>query len=375
MTFEARFDRGAQTAWWAPGRVNLIGDHTDYAGGLVLPFATPWGTTTWAAPRSDGLLAMVSEQRDQALTRFPLDSLEPNASRWTAYVEGAAWALLNEGVELTGADVYVDGNVPLGAGLSSSAALTCSTLLALLDLAGQHWSLERVAAAARQVENDYLGAPVGVMDPLVAMHGRRDYALLIDTQALSIEPVPLVLADHDCSLLVTTTHAQHQTSDDHYASRVAEVKAAESSLGVPSLREVTDPQRVEEIADPVIRRRARHVLTENARVRKTVALLKSNQLRSVGSMLTASHRSLRDDFDVSSPELDLAVSAALDADALGARLTGAGFGGSTITLVDATEAERIETAIKSAFDARGWAKPDVRSVRPSGGAHAVSTAA
>ena len=358
-------------AWWAPGRVNLIGDHTDYSGGFVLPFAIQLGTTTVVTPRNDGVLSTTSAQIAEPTPLRALAELSPNADSWTAYVEGTAWVLATEGVPLTGAHVHVDSNLPVSAGLSSSAALICSAMGALLAAARVSWDPHRMAVAAQRVENEYVGAPIGAMDPMVVMRATEDHALFIDTRSGSCEAVPLGLDGAGLALLIVDTGTTHRTTGVEYGRRVAQCHQAARLLGVPSLRDVAAAPDVDILSDHTLRARARHVVTENLRVLQTVALLRANQLRAIGPLMLASHASLRDDFQVSTPELDLVVESATHAGALGARLTGAGLGGCAVLLVEAAETERVAHEVRAACAARGFTRPRVLPVRPSWGAHPI----
>jgi galactokinase len=368
--FQDVFGRPPTVAWWAPGRVTLIGDHTDYSEGLALPVALHLGTTAYAAPREDGILAVASTQEGASPGSTPWSALSPNAASWTAYVEGVAWVLADEGVPLRGAEVLVHGDVPLGAGLSSSASLICSTMAALLELAGQVWDARRVTLAARRVENEYVGAPVGLMDHLVAMEAKPGHALFVDLRTLATEHVPLPLAEVGLALLVIDSGSGHRTTSDGYAQRVRECREASRLLGVATLRDVTDVD-LRRIDDPVLKSRARHVVSENDRVRQTVALLRAGRIREVGPVMLASHASLRDDFAVSTPALDRVVASAVTAGALGARLTGAGFGGCAVVLTEQQTSAEVATAVRSAAAAQGFGPPRIWSAVVSGGAHSA----
>jgi galactokinase len=293
---------------------------------------------------------------------------------WAAYPAGVAWALGQAGVEVGGTDLVVDGNVPAGSGLSSSAALECATATALADLHGADLDRPALAALARRAENEVVGVPSGVMDQMVSMLGRAGHALFLDTRSLATEQVPLSLDAAALSLLVIDTRAGHRLVDGAYADRRAACEAAAAVLGVPALRDAT-PEQVEAAAaalgDPGLRR-ARHVVTENARVLAAVALLRAGRLDRLGPLLAASHASLRDDYEVSSPELDTAVEAAVAAGAVGARMTGAGFGGSAIALVPRDLAGPVEDRVGDAFAAAGFGPPEVRSVTPSDGARRLA---
>jgi galactokinase len=285
-----------------------------------------------------------------------------------------AWVLAQEGVEVGGADVVVDGDVPAGSGLSSSAALECATATALADLAAAGLDRPTLARLARRAENEVVGVPSGAMDQMVAMLGRAGHALFLDTRSLETEQVPLPLEAAGLRLVVIDTRAGHRLVDGAYADRRAACEAAAATLGVPALRDAT-PEQVEAAAaalgDPGLRR-ARHVVTENARVLAAVELLRAGALDRLGPLLAASHASLRDDYEVSSPELDTAVAAAVDAGAVGARMTGAGFGGSAIALVPADRVGPVADRVGTAFAAAGFAAPEVAAVTPSDGARRLA---
>jgi galactokinase len=368
--FAERTGRDPDGVWAAPGRVNLIGEHTDYNDGFVLPAAIDRLVLAAAGRRGDGRLRLWSLQ---AGPPADLDLAEVGPGRvegWAAYPAGVAWALGQAGVELGGADLVVDGDVPAGSGLSSSAALECATATALADLYGA--GLDRVALAglARRAENEVVGVPSGVMDQMVSMLGRAGHALFLDTRSLATEQVPLPLEAAGLCLVVIDTRAGHRLVDGAYADRRAACEAAAAVLGVPALRDATlaDVEAAAgELGDPGLRR-ARHVVTENARVLEAVAWLRSGDLDRLGPLLAASHASLRDDYEVSSPELDTAVAAAADAGAVGARMTGAGFGGSAIALAPTDLAGRVAERAAEAFAAAGFAPPEVTAVVPTDGA-------
>jgi galactokinase len=365
---------GRSVTWSAPGRVNLIGDHTDYADGLVLPFAVPMRTVVSASARDDGVLRVTSDSVTDPY-EAPLASVPPadGPARWAAYVHGAARLVRDRGLPLTGADLMVTGGVPLGAGLSSSAALATASLAALVDLVGIRWSTDDLALAARAVENEYVGAPVGVMDPWVVTHARAGHALLLDTRTLHEEQVALALVRPGGSdpgtlaLLVVDSGTPHRTTGHTYAERVAQVRRAAADLGLDSLRDADDAA-LSLLPDPVLRARARHVVSENRRVRETVALLREGDVRGIGPLLTASHASLRDDYEVSTAELDLIVTAALEAGALGARLTGAGEGGCALALVEQERSSAVRTAVERELRAVLGRNPRSWWVVPSPGA-------
>jgi galactokinase len=356
--------------WHAPGRVNLIGEHTDYNEGFVLPFALAQGVRAAASRRDDGLLELRSRQVPKAQASVGVSQLAPGTpSGWAAYPAGAAWALRQAGYPVAGASIAIDADLERGAALSSSAALECATALALTELYGLSVPRPELAALARRGENDFVGVPSGIMDESASLLCRAGHALLLDCRSGETSDVPLDLAASGMVLLVIDTGVRHALADGRYAARRRSCEDAARALGVSSLRDVTgDPGAVERLADPVLRRRARHVVTENARVLEVVALLRAGETGGCGPLLTASHRSLRDDFEVSWPEADVAVGAATTGGALGARMTGGGFGGSVIALTETSRAVDVRAGVAAAYDRRGWAAPRFLEALPSPGA-------
>ncbi|MDX6238359.1 MAG: galactokinase, partial [Kribbellaceae bacterium] len=337
-TFAEVFGSEPDGAWRAPGRVNLIGEHTDYNDGLVLPIALPQRILVTAGARTDGVLAVASTQHD-GVTEFSLESLAPGSVKdWAAYPAGAAWILREAGYDIGGADLLVESDLPTGAGLSSSAALLCATAVALLGLRGIEVAPDEVARLAQRAENQYVGAPVGLMDQMASMCCTSGHALYFDIRAMSTDQIPFDPAADGLSLLVVDVKAPHRHVDGEYAARRKSCEQAAAELGVPALRSVSVADldgALARLSDDVVRRRVRHVVTEIHRVEEAVALMHAGKLREVGPLFTASHVSLRDDFEITVPELDVAVDAALAAGALGARMTGGGFGGCIIALVEA----------------------------------------
>jgi galactokinase len=354
--------------WLAPGRANLIGEHTDYNQGWVLPFALGLGVTVAASRRDDGVLAIGSRQAPGARAELPLATLAPGAvTGWAAYPAGVAWALREAGHPVSGASLAVDSDLPQGAGLSSSAALECATALALAGLNGLDPPRPELATLAQHAENDFVGVPTGIMDQFASLLSQAGHALLLDCRTGGTTAVPLDPAGAGLELTIIDTGARHALGDGQYAQRRRECDRAAALLGVGSLRDVTGPAAVAGLADPVLRRRARHVITENRRVEETVALLAGGDLAGVGAVLRASHASLRDDFEVSWPEADVAVDAATAAGALGARMMGGGFGGSALALVPAGQ-RAVSAAITAEFAHRNWRPPVFFQAVPSAGA-------
>jgi galactokinase len=370
-TFAEVFGSEPDGAWRAPGRVNLIGEHTDYNDGLVLPIALPQRILVTAGARTDGVLAVASTQHD-GVTEFSLESLAPGSVEdWAAYPAGAAWVLREAGYDIGGANLVVESDLPTGAGLSSSAALLCATAVALLGLRGLEVAPDEVARLAQRAENQYVGAPVGLMDQMASMCCTAGHALYFDIRAMSTDQIPFDPAADGLSLLVVDVKAPHRHVDGEYAARRRSCEQAAAELGVPALRSVSIADldgALARLSDDVVRRRVRHVVTEIHRVEEAVALMHAGKLREVGPLFTASHVSLRDDFEITVPELDVAVDAALAAGALGARMTGGGFGGCIIALVEAAAADSVLAAIEKAFADHGFTTPTSLAADPSPGA-------
>lgn len=361
--FRETYAEAADGAWAAPGRVNLIGEHVDYNGGLCLPIALPHRTFVALRRRPDDAVRIVSALAPRNVWTGTLSGIAPGqVSGWVAYAAGPAWSLAHEGLSLGGFDAAIDSCVPLGAGLSSSAAIECAVGVALddvfaLGLTGDA-GRARLAAACVRAENEVAGAPTGGMDQAASLRCTAGHALLLDTLDASVQQVPFDLQAADLELLVIDTRAEHALVDGQYAARRAACHAAAERLGLGTLREISDlDAALAALPDPVERRRVRHVVTEIARVKDFVDLVGAGRVREVGPLLDASHASLRDDYEVSCAELDVAVEAARAAGALGARMTGGGFGGSAIALVEADAATRIAEAVQAAFVERGWGEP------------------
>jgi galactokinase len=360
--------------WRAPGRANLMGEHTDYNGGLVLPFAIAQGITVTAVRRDDGLLVLRSRQEPASSAAVALESLAPGTvTGWAAYPAGVAWALRDAGYRVPAATIDINSDVPAGAGLSSSASLECATALALTGLADRCVPRRELVEIARRAENDFIGVPSGIMDQSASLLCEAGHALLLDCGTREISQVPFDPAAAGAALLVINTRAEHAHAGGNYARRRAECEQAARQLGVPFLGCLTEDTDASRLADPVLRARARHVLADNARVLAAVDLLRSasadpGAYREIGALLSAAHRSLRDDFAISWPQADVAVDAAVAAGALGARMIGGGFGGSVLALVPVEAGAAVRTAVADAFTRRSWASPEFIAAVPSGGA-------
>jgi galactokinase len=371
--FLATYGAQAQVVGRAPGRVNLIGEHTDYNRGLVLPLALPHATYAAVAERDDDRVRIASRQQSTPW-EGTLDGLGPgDVDGWAAYVAGVLWAMREAGWDVPGIDVFVDSTVPLGAGLSSSAALECSVAVAVTGLRGIELGEEvrrELVEACIRAETEVAGAPTGGMDQTVSLLATQGSALLIDFDLHRTESVGLPLAASGLALLVTDTRVSHELNDGGYASRRADCDAAAAALDLPSLRDA-NLAGVETLEDARVRRRARHVVTEIDRVSAAVDAIRAGDWPLVGSLFLASHASMRDDFEISCPELDVAVTTAIEAGAVGARMTGGGFGGSSIALVPEERLDAAARAIDAAFAAEGFGAPDHLRALPSSAAGLV----
>ncbi|MFT4471280.1 galactokinase [Arthrobacter sulfonylureivorans] len=406
--FAARFGRTPAGVWAGPGRVNLIGEHTDYNGGFVLPFAIDKTTTAALAVRGDRTVRVASALSGTEAVEVDLDGLRPGAvTGWAAYPLGVAWALEQAGVRLPGFDLLVDSDVPVGAGLSSSAALECAVAVGLVELAGLDGSVElggfaepggpggpggpsgsagpggpggraglagldrrALAAVGRRAENDMVGAPTGIMDQYASLFGAAGSAVFLDCRSEEVQLVPLELDAAGLVCLVLDTKVSHAHATGDYARRRDSCTRAADALGVPLLRDVPLDRlpEAQQLLDEETFRRARHIVTENQRVVETVNALRSEGPAAIGRLLDASHVSMRDDFEISCPELDLAVETAQVNGALGARMTGGGFGGSAIALVPKEAVDAVRDAVLRAFASRGFRQPELFTVLPADGA-------
>jgi galactokinase len=365
--FRAQTGRQPAGVWAAPGRVNLIGEHTDYNDGYVMPFALPQRVVIAAAPSQDAIWSVTS-LNNRSTEVFRSSDLKPGMAGWQAYIAGVVWALREAGYQVGEADLVLSSDVPVGAGLSSSAALECATLTALADLNDLDIpGLER-AKLARRAENVFVGAPTGLMDQAASTLCTTGHVLFFDCRTTEAEHVPFDPPSAGLEILVLDTKTPHALVDSEYAARRASCEEAARLLGVPALRDVTDlDAALDRLPDPVMQRRVRHVVTEDARVLEAVNVLRQGRIADLAPLLDASHRSMRDDFEITVPQVDLAVETARASGALGARMTGGGFGGCIIALVPAGEAERIGGEITRSFAAGGYGPPVHFTAIPSAG--------
>jgi len=379
--FHSVHGRSPAGVWSAPGRVNLIGEHTDYNDGFVLPFALPHRLAAAGTPREDGVLSVATLGDDGQLQRsgeLKIADLAPGSVEgWAAYPAGVAWVLRDQGFA-AGADLVIAGDVPSGAGLSSSHALECAVSLALLGLAGVELdgtgprvpARSEVARWVQRSENDFVGAPTGLLDQTASLCCTGAHVLFLDVRSGEQEQVPFGLAEAGLQVLIMDTRTKHSHADGGYGERRRGTEKAAELLGVKALRDVTAEglqaalDRLPAELAPLVR----HVVTENQRVLDTVALLREGRLAEIGPFLDASHVSMRDDYRISTIELDLAVDSARAAGALGSRMTGGGFGGSAIALVRDADLEQVKAAVDAAFEAAGMRRPRMFTAIPSRGA-------
>jgi galactokinase len=372
-SFAEVFGRRADGLWSAPGRVNLIGEHTDYNLGFVFPFAINRRTVVALGLRDDRKARVGSSFADE-LVEIDLAELTPEAlSGWAAYPLGVAWALGEFGADLDavpGFDILIDSNVPVGAGLSSSAAIESAVAIALNDVWQLGLDRRTLARVGQRAENVAVGAPTGIMDQSASLLGERDAAVFLDCRSLEAQIVPLGLEAAGLEIVIIDTGVEHSHATGGYAERRASCEAGALALGVESLRDVSvdDLGRARDLLDDVTFRRVRHVVTEDQRVLDTVRTLREHGPTAIGELLDASHRSMRDDFEISVPELDLAVETAQANGAIGARMTGGGFGGAAIALVPSDAVSRVLVALDGAFAENGFGQPDLFTVTPSEGA-------
>jgi galactokinase len=369
---------GASPAFYrAPGRVNLIGEHTDYNDGFVMPAALDLYTYVAVSPRTDRRLQVYSANFKEKC-ELDLDSIRPGRTgHWSDYIRGVAGVLQSAGYSLRGADLAISSDVPLGSGLSSSAALEVSTAWALLSNSQFSASPTEIAKMCQKSEHVYVETRCGIMDQFISCHGRAGHALMLDCRSLEFELLPI---PQGVRLMVCNTMVKHEHASSEYNTRRRECEEgvrmlAEVLPGIRALRDVTldELEKHRERLNPVIYKRMRHVVSENERVKKAARLLEAGDVAAFGRLMADSHRSLRDDYEVSVPELDLMVElASRQTGVYGARMTGGGFGGSTINLVDANHTEEVQQKLAKDYQEKTGIKPVILICEASGGAGAVT---
>lgn len=353
----------------APGRINLIGEHTDYNLGFALPIALPQRTVVTFVP-SDANTLTVHSDAERGTVRIPLDTSPGGVTGWAAYVAGTVWALRSAGHRVMGGEMSIASCVEIGSGLSSSAALECAVLGAVTKATDD--DIDRVGQAriAQAAENDYVGAPTGLLDQLASLFGEPQRAMLIDFRAVSVRHVPFDPDAFGAALLLIDSRARHRHAGGEYAARRASCERAAAELRVSTLRDVQDrgPSASDAVTDPVDARRVRHVLTENRRVLDFVAALADCDFAQAGRILTASQASMRDDFGITTEHIDLIADAAVRAGAFGARMTGGGFGGCVIALAPVESVDAVTGAVQSAARSAGYPEPTISRTRAGAGA-------
>ncbi|OMC55780.1 galactokinase [Mycobacterium sp. IS-836] len=353
----------------APGRINLIGEHTDYNLGFALPIALPQRTLVTFLPDGGDAITVGSDRADGSV-RIPVDTAPGGVTGWAGYVAGVMWALREAGHPVPGGAISITSDVEMGSGLSSSAALECATLGAIAAAAGVRIDATEQARLAQRAENEYVGAPTGLLDQLASLFGRPATALLIDFRDVTVEPVAFDPDSRGVALLLIDSRARHRHAGGDYADRRASCERAAADVGVSSLRDLQDrgPSVLARVTDPTDARRARHVLTENRRVTDFVGALGDSDFAEAGRIFTASHASMRDDFEITTEHIDLIADAAVGAGALGARMTGGGFGGCVIALVPTERVESVGEAVRRAVCDAGFERPVITRTHAAAGA-------
>ncbi len=365
--------RFSQPATWlirAPGRVNLIGEHTDYNDGFVLPMAID--RTVWIAmrPRNDRRV-LISSLEMTNVGSFSLDDLQRDGLEWYEYLKGTAWALSQEGHDLRGWEGVMSSDVPVGAGLSSSAAIEMATARAFAQIAGFEWKPVGMAKAGRRAENEWIGVNSGIMDQMASAACQAGHALFLDCRSLDYENIPL---PPSVAVVVLDTATRRGNVDSGYNERFKQCQAAARHFGVKALRDVTLQELLEKGAglDEVVYRRARHVVTENQRVLDAIVAMRAGNVEQLGLLLDASHASMRDDFEITNDALNIMVSIARrQPGCYGARMTGGGFGGCAMALVNAGQAENFAATVAHEYQAESGLTPSVYVCHPSQGAEVV----
>ncbi len=369
--FEAKYGYQPAGVWSAPGRVNLIGEHTDYNEGFVLPFAINRRTYAAVAARADNRVRVATSFASDVI-EIEMDAISAeNTEGWSSYPLGVVWAIHEKtGTWGHGLDIFIDSDVPVGAGLSSSAAIECAVAVAVDELWNSSLQKRELARIGQRAENVIVGAPTGIMDQSASMLGELDHAVFLDCRDLSAQSVELGFAEAGLEILIIDTKVEHRHADGGYASRRAACELGAKTMGVASLRDLSaaDLDRAAELLDDLTFRRVRHVVTENQRVLDTVETLKTKGPRAIGGLLYGSHESMRDDFEISIDELDTAVETALRHGAVGARMTGGGFGGAAIALTPVELISEVTLAVRAEFEALGYSEPHIFAVSAAPGA-------
>lgn len=373
--FTDAFGATPDGVWAAPGRVNLIGEHTDYNEGYVLPFAIDRAAAVAIKLRDDNVARLSSSFGEAPTVTVNLDTLSHETmSGWTAYPLGVVWVMRQMGIAIGGFDLFLHSTVPSGAGLSSSAAIECAVATAFNELEQAGLSLNELVLVGQRAENEVVGAPTGILDQSASLLSTDGHAVFLDCRTQESKLVPLDLAAAGLLILVVDTKVSHAHATGGYSARRASCELGAEVLGVAALRDVAaaDLPEAAGLLDDETFRRVRHIVTENQRVLDTIAVLADAGPAAIGELLTASHASMRDDFEISCPELDLAVDTALAHGALGARMTGGGFGGSAIALIPVAEEATVRAAVVRVFAEAGFTAPDIFAVSPAPGARKIS---
>lgn len=375
LGFKSLYNYEPKGVWAAPGRVNLIGEHTDYNEGFVFPFAINRHTVAAISLRDDNLVRVASSFSTATHETDVLTIQKSDEHEWASYPFGVAWAIQQlSTVTPKGFDCFINSDVPVGAGLSSSAAIECAIGVALNQLWDAGLSKSELARAGQLAENVIVGAPTGIMDQSASLLGKKDHGVFLDCQSLESEIVELGFAQAGLELLIIDTQVAHRHADGGYASRRAACELGAKIMGVPSLRYLSseDLSKAEDLLDDVTFRRVRHVVTENERVVETIKLLKATGPLAIGNLMHESHVSMRDDFEISIEELDLIVSTSMDCGAIGSRMTGGGFGGAAIALAKTEDIPQIIRSIAQAFEKSGYIEPNFFTVTAADGASQLS---
>ena len=367
--FERNFHKPAEIFWQAPGRVNLIGEHTDYNQGFVLPMAIEQRTVV-AIGRNDLSFHRIYSANTEELIEHPAQVENLEISGWARYPLGVLKLLE---ISDQGLDIAISSDVPIGGGLSSSAALECSVGAATNQLLGLGHEKLELARICQRAENEVVGAPTGNMDQIASLFGKGDNAVFLDCRSEEIELVDLDFENTGLEIVVIDTKTSHKLDGGDYGNRRNECYSAADKLGIDSLRELSE-QNLEGIQSQLNEtefKRARHIVTENQRVLKAVEAVRQQEYFTFGKLMTESHSSMRDDFEISTTELDQAVEASLESGALGARMTGGGFGGSAIALIESKNIPQLKDSVLEVFKQRGFKTPEVFVVKPSCGAREI----